>query len=319
LAPTLVRSLMRYGTAPLERHDRSRLRVLGSSGEPWNPDPWWWFFRAVGGGRLPIVNYSGGTEVSGGIVSGNLISPLRPCSFAGPCPGMAADIVDDRGHSLVGSGQVGELVVRAPWPGMTAGFWHDPDRYLATYWSRWSDVWAHGDWARADADGCWYLLGRSDDTLKVAGKRVGPAEVESAAVAHPAVAEAAAIGVPEPVKGEDVVLVAVLQPGYRASSELAASVSEHVASWLGKPLRPSRVIFVAELPRTRSAKIVRRVIRSAYLGLPPGDLSALENPAAVGAIRAAGRQAGKVPQTSPVRSGEARHAEGEGGTEDREG
>jgi acetyl-CoA synthetase len=290
LSPTLVRALMRFGPTPLEQHDRSSLRVLGSSGEPWNPDPWWWYFRAVGDGKLPIINYSGGTEISGGIVSGNLISPLKPCSFAGPCPGMVADVVDDAGRSLVGSGQVGELVVRAPWPGMTAGFWQDPDRYLATYWSRWPGVWAHGDWARADADGCWYLLGRSDDTLKVAGKRVGPAEVESAAVAHPAVAEAAAIGVPEPVKGEAVVLMAVLNPAYQASPELAAAVSEHVAVWLGKPLRPSRVVFVAELPHTRSAKVLRRVVRSAYLALPPGDLTALENPEAVEAIRAAGRQ-----------------------------
>ncbi|MGI8914608.1 MAG: AMP-binding protein [Chloroflexota bacterium] len=290
MAPTLVRSLMRFGTAPLARYDRSSLRVLGSSGEPWNVDPWWWYFREVGNSRLPIVNYSGGTEVSGGIVSGNLISPLKPCSFAGPCPGMAADIVDAEGRSLVGSGQVGELVVRAPWPGMTAGFWHDPERYLATYWARWPEVWAHGDWARADADGCWYLLGRSDDTIKVAGKRVGPAEVESAAVAYPAVAEAAAIGVPEPVKGEVMVLMAVLHPAYQASPALAAAVSDHVALWLGKPLRPARVVFVTELPRTRSAKILRRVVRSAYLGLPPGDLSALENPTAVEAIRAAGQQ-----------------------------
>jgi acetyl-CoA synthetase len=290
LAPTLVRSLMRYGTAPLHGHDLSSLRVLGSSGEPWNPDPWWWYFREVGAARLPIVNYSGGTEVSGGIVSGNLISPLKPCSFAGPCPGMAADIVDDAGTSLLGTGQVGELVVRAPWPGMTAGFWQDPERYLATYWSRWPGVWVQGDWARADPDGSWYLLGRSDDTLKVAGKRVGPAEVESAAVAHPAVVEAAAIGVPDAVKGEDVVLMAVLNPAYQASPELAVAVSDHVASWLGKPLRPARVVFVADLPRTRSAKILRRVVRSAYLGLPPGDLSALENPAAVAAIYAAGQQ-----------------------------
>jgi acetyl-CoA synthetase len=173
---------------------------------------------------------------------------------------------------------------------MTAGFWHDPERYLATYWSRWPGVWAHGDWARADADGCWYLLGRSDDTLKVAGKRVGPAEVESAAVAHPAVAEAAAIGVPDAVKGEDVVLLAVLNPAYQASPELAIAVSDQVVSWLGKPLRPKRVLFVTELPRTRSAKILRRVVRSAYLGLPPGDLSALENPASVEAVRAAGKQ-----------------------------
>lgn len=298
LSPTLVRSLMRFGVEPVARHDRSSVRVLGSSGEPWNPDPWWWFFREVGNGRAPIINFTGGTEISGGILSGNLLSPLQPCSFAGPCPGMDADVVDAAGRSLVGSGRVGELVVRSPWPGMTNGFWDDPARYLATYWSRWPNIWDHGDWARADADGCWYVLGRSDDTLKVAGKRVGPAEVESAAVSHPAVVEAAVIGVPDPIKGEDIVLVAVLGPEYQAAPDLATAISAQVALQLGKPLRPARVIFVPELPRTRSGKILRRVVRGAYLGTVGGDLTALENPAAIEAIRAAGRAAGSSDTTA---------------------
>jgi acetyl-CoA synthetase len=184
LSPTVVRALIPHGTDPVRAHDRSSLRVLGSTGEPWNPDPWWWFFREVGDGRCPIVNYSGGTEVSGGIVSGNLLTPVKPTSFGGPNVGIAADVIDAAGRPV--RGEVGELAIRQPLPGMTRGFWNDPDRYLEAYWSKVPGVWVHGDWALVDPDGYWYIQGRSDDTLKVAGKRVGPAEVESAAVAHSA-------------------------------------------------------------------------------------------------------------------------------------
>ncbi|MBI5955427.1 MAG: AMP-binding protein [Chloroflexi bacterium] len=283
ISPTLVRALMRYGDTPVKVHDLSALRILGSTGEPWNPDPWLWFFNTVGGGRLPIINYSGGTEVSGGIVIGNVLVPLKPCAFSGPVPGMAADVVDDEGHSV--RDQVGELVIRGPWIGMTRGFWHDPDRYLQTYWSRWPDVWVHGDWAAVDADDLWYILGRSDDTIKVAGKRLGPAEVESVLVAHPAVSEAACIGVPDPLKGEEVVCFCVLKPGHVPDEGLGEELKEQVARELGKPLKPREVKFVRDLPKTRNAKVMRRVIRAAYLGLDPGDLSSLENPQAVEEIR----------------------------------
>src|SRR5579875_469963 len=280
ISPTAVRALMRYGAEPLRGHDRSSLRILGSTGEPWNPEPWWWFFEQVGGGRCPVINYTGGTEISGGILSCIPIAPIKPCAFNGPIPGMAADVVDDAGQPV--RGQVGELVIRQPWVGMTHGFWRDRERYLETYWSRWPHLWVHGDWALIDDDGYWYLLGRSDDTLKVAGKRVGPAEVESAAVAHPAVSEAAAIGVPDPVKGEAIVVFAVLQPGYEPTDALRAEVAEAIVRELGRALRPQTVHFVRELPKTRNAKILRRVIRAAYLGRQDlGDLTALENPAAV--------------------------------------
>ncbi len=293
VSPTLVRSLRVHGEEPVRSHDRSSLRVLGSTGEPWNPDPWWWYFRVVGEGRLPVVNYSGGTEVSGGILGCNLLRPIRPTSFNGPCPGMAADVVSPAGEPIRGS--VGELVVRAPWPGMTRGFWGgDRERYLDTYWRRLPGTWVHGDWALIDAEGYWYLLGRSDDTLKVAGKRVGPAEVEAVAVAHPAVVEAAALGVPDPLKGEEVVVLCVLRPGVADPAAVAAEVAARIARDLGKPLRPAAVVPVAELPRTRSGKIMRRVARAALLDQDPGDLSSLENPLAVEAIRAAGaRLAGR--------------------------
>jgi acetyl-CoA synthetase len=282
LSPTLVRALMAHGAAPIQGHDLSSLRVLGSTGEPWNADPWWFFFREIGGGRLPIVNYSGGTEVSGGIVSGSLLAPIKPCSFSGPAIGMAADVVDADGAPVRGS--VGELVIRAPSPGMTRGFWRDRERYLDTYWRRFPGMWVHGDWAEIDADGYWYIHGRSDDTLKVAGKRVGPAEVESAAVAHPSVLEAAAIGVPHELKGETIVVFCVLRPGETDSPELRASIGDRVVRELGKTLRPDSIEVVRTLPKTRNGKVMRRVARAAYLGLDPGDVSALEDPRAIEAI-----------------------------------
>ena len=259
------------------------MRILGSTGEPWNPDPWHWFFEKIGKQRLPIINYSGGTEISGGIIMGNLLTPIKPCSFAGPVPGIAADVVDDQGQPV--RNQVGELIIRQPWIGMTRGFWQDRQRYLETYWSRFPDVWVHGDWAAIDDDGLWYILGRSDDTIKVAGKRIGPAEIESILVAHPAVSEAAAIGVPDPVRGETISCFCVLKPGYQASASLAEELKEKVGLLLGKPLKPQAVKFVADLPKTRNAKVMRRVIRAAHLGLDSGDLSALENPQAVDDIR----------------------------------
>lgn len=284
LSPTVIRALMAHGPDPVRGHDLRTLRVLGSTGEPWNPEPWWWYFREVGGGRCPIVNYSGGTEVSGGIVGCNLLTPIKPASFGGPCPGTIADVVDADGRSVRGS--VGELVIRQPLPGMTRGFWRDPERYLETYWSRIPGTWVHGDWAEVDADGYWYIHGRSDDTLKVAGKRVGPAEVESAAVAHPAVLEAAAIGVPHEIKGEAIVVFCVLRPGETDAPELRTAIGARVADELGRALRPEAVEVIPALPKTRSGKVMRRVARAAYLGLDPGDLSALDNPAAVEAIRA---------------------------------
>jgi len=284
ISPTAIRGLMRAGEEPVRRYDRSSLFVLGSTGEPWNPEPWWWYFDVVGEKRAPLINYSGGTECSGGILGCSTWTPLKPTAFAGPVPGIAADVADAAGRALRGA--VGELVIRRPWPGMTRGFWRDPDKYLTTYWKRFPDVWVHGDWARIDEDGFWYIEGRSDDTLKVAGKRIGPAEVESAATAHAAVLEAAAIGVPHELKGEVIVVFVVLRPGHTAAAGLAGEIAESIAQRLGRPLRPDAVRFVADLPKTRNAKVLRRVIRAAYLGNEDlGDLSSLENPEAVGAIR----------------------------------
>jgi len=282
LSPTAVRSLMPHGQEMVWRHDLSTLRMLGSAGEPWNLEPYLWLFDTVGRGRLPIINVSGGTELSGAILACFPVGPIKPCSFAGPLPGIAADVFGDDGQPV--RGQVGELVLTKPCPGMTAGFWGDPPRYEQTYWSRWPSVWVHGDWALIDADGFWFLQGRSDDTLKIAGKRVGPAEVESVLVGHPAVVEAAAVGVPHDVKGEAVVCFVTLRPGECASESIRAELGDRIVRQLGKALQSERVLFVQDLPKTRSGKIMRRVIRAAFLGTDPGDLSSLDNPEAVKAI-----------------------------------
>lgn len=283
ISPTLIRALLTHGDDLPARHDLSSLRILASTGEPWNPDPWWWLFEKVGKGKVPIINYSGGTEISGGILMGNPLLPIKPCGFSAACPGIAADVVDESGDSVRGA--VGELAIRQPWIGQARGFWKDDQRYLETYWSKIPGVWIHGDWAMVDADGHWFILGRSDDTLKIAGKRVGPAEVESVLVGHNAVAEAAAIGIPDELKGTALISFCVLKAGEKASERLADELKQKVADELGKPLKPEKVLFVAALPKTRNAKVMRRVIRAAYLGESLGDVTALENPAAVNAIQ----------------------------------
>ena len=283
VSPTLIRTLKRFGAEPVQRHDLSSLRMACSTGSPWDPESWRWLFDTVLERRKPIINYSGGTEISGGILAGSLFHPLKPCAFGGPVLGMDVDVVDEQGQPVRGA--VGELVIRQPWIGMTRGFWQDRPRYLGTYWSRMPGLWVHGDFAAIDEDGLWYILGRSDDTIKVAGKRLGPAEVEAILCAHPSVTEAAAIGVPHPIKDQEVVAFCVLKPGYTPSEELRHALLTLVAQELGKPLRPRDIKFVHALPKTRNAKVMHRVIRAAYLDLPLGDLSSLEEPRTVDAIR----------------------------------
>jgi acetyl-CoA synthetase len=284
LSPTLVRALIPHGDPT---SDVSSLRTFVTTGEPWNAEPYRWLFETVGRSRVPVINCSGGTEVGACFLSPAPVEPIKSCSVGGPALGMAMDVVDADGNSLVGTGEVGELVCRKPFPGMTRGFWRDPQKYIDTYWSRLPGVWVHGDWASVDDEGFWFLHGRSDDTLNIAGKRIGPAELESAAVGHPAVREAAAIGVPHDVKGETSWIFCCLVPGETASDELAASIAAGVAAELGKAFKPDRILFVDALPKTRSAKIVRRAVRATALGQDPGDLSSLENPESLESIEAA--------------------------------
>lgn len=283
VSPTLIRSLIPHGDGHFRKHDLSSLKCFASTGEPWNPDPWMWLFEKVGGSKIPIINYSGGTEISGGIVMGNPLVPLKPCAFSAPCPGIAADVFDEDGKPIRNA--VGELVIKAPWIGMTRGFWKDEQRYLDAYWSRWENVWVHGDFAAIDNDGLWYILGRSDDTIKIAGKRLGPAEVESILVRHESIVEAAAIGAPHKVKGSELVVFAVTAPGVERSDALRQKLYEMIVAEMGKPLAPKAILFVNDLPKTRNAKVMRRMIRAAYLGLDAGDVSSLVNPQAVEEIR----------------------------------
>ena len=285
LSPMLVRSLMPHGSEPVTRHDLSRLRAVGSTGSPWGPASWRWVFENVLESRKPILNYTGGTEISGGILSGSFFKPLKPAAFGGPIPGMDADVVDESGNPV--RGQVGDLIIRQPWIGMTRGFWRDNDRYLDTYWRRFDGLWLHGDFCAIDEDGLWYLLGRSDDTIKVAGKRLGPTEVETLVNRHPDVTESAAVAVPTSLEDNDVVVFAVLKPGVAASEALRTTLQERVTDELGRPLRPKEVRFCVALPKTRNAKVMRRLIRAAYLGQDPGDISALEDPATLLAIQKA--------------------------------
>jgi acetyl-CoA synthetase len=285
VSPTLIRALIPAGPEPVRAHDLSSLRVLASTGEPWDPSSYGWLFDEVGGRRLPIINLSGGTEVGACFLSPTPVCSLKPLTLYGPALGMAVEVWRPDG-TQAGPNEVGELVCTKPWPSMTRGIWGDPDRYRETYWSRWPGVWVHGDWAVRDEDGFWFLRGRSDDTLNIAGKRIGPAEVESAIAAHPAVAESAAIGMPDDVKGEQVWCFVVPKPGAQPDAdELRGSVGDH----LGRSFMPARIVFVRELPKTRSAKIVRRAIRAAALDEDPGDLSSVENPRAIDAIKDAVR------------------------------
>jgi acetyl-CoA synthetase len=282
VSPTLVRALMAHGDEPVRAHDRSSLRVLASTGEPWNEAPWDWYFSVVGERRCPVINISGGTEVGACFLSPHVVQPLSPCSLGGPALGMAVEVFDDEGRPVRGA--VGELVCTRPWPGMTRGLWKDPERYLETYWSRYPGVWWHGDFASVTDDGQWFLHGRSDDTIKLAGKRLGPAEVETVVVAHPAVLEAAAVGVPDEVKGEALWVFVVPAPGVNADDALRDELRALVAEQLGSSFRPTAVRFTDALPKTRSAKVVRRAIRAVVTNTEPGDLSGLEDPAALTAI-----------------------------------
>jgi len=273
VSPTAIRAVRKSAGAlpPMQS-----LRLLGSTGEPWDEAAWLWFFEQIGRRRCPIINISGGTEIIGCFLFPLPIQPLKPCSLGGPAPGMATEVVDETGRPV--RGRTGYLVCTAPAPSMTRGIWNDPERYLETYWSRFPGWWYHGDWASVDEDGQWFLHGRADESMNVAGRKVGPAEVEEAMMRHPGVAEAAVIGVPDEIKGEAIVGYAVAKPGARIEGP---AVCATVVEVLGPTFRPREVLVVAELPKTQSGKIVRRLMRQRYLGEPLGDLSTVANPWAV--------------------------------------
>jgi acetyl-CoA synthetase len=279
VSPTAIRILMRHPGETPRRFDLSSLRLLGSTGEPWDETSYRWFFENAGSARLPVINISGGTEIIGCFLLPMPIQPLKPCSLGGPAPGMAVEVVDAGGRSV--RGETGYLVCTKPAPSMTRGVWGDPERYLATYWSRWKGIWNHGDWASVDEDGCWFLHGRADESMKVAGRKVGPGEVELALMAHPLVSEAAAIGVPDEIKGEAIVAFVVTKPGAAITAGVIEEFAASVAANLGPAFRPRAIEVVPALPKTQSGKVVRRLIRQSYLGEPLGDLSTVAESAAL--------------------------------------
>ncbi|NWJ49071.1 MAG: AMP-binding protein [Chloroflexi bacterium] len=281
--PTLIRGMITH--AEEVQFDRNSLRTLMSSGELWDPESFEWFFNVFGEGKRPIINYSGGTEISGGIVGNVIYRPIKVAGFNSALPGLKVAVLDDLGNPV--RNQVGELAILEAFVGQTRSFWGEPQRYLETYWERFPDKWVHGDLCFHDSDGHFFILGRSDDTLKIAGKRLGPAEVEAIVAEHPAVAETAAVGVPHPQKGEELVVFVIPRPGIDEETlrNLPKTISNLIEERLGKAFRPGKVHTVKELPKTRNAKVMRRVIRRVYSGQNPGDLSALENPTAVEAIK----------------------------------
>ena len=286
ISPTAIRLAMRSGVEDVDEHDLSNLRILGSTGEPWDEASWLWYFEHVGGRRCPIINISGGTDIIGCFLSPLPLHPLKPCTLVGPGLGMAIDVWNEKGEPV--RGELGYLVATRPAPSMTRGLWNAPDRYIESYWSTWENVWNHGDWALIDDEGYWFLHGRADDTLKVAGRRIGPAEVEGALIETGAVSEAAAIGVPHEIKGEAIVCFVVLRPGHEPSEELRDELTRAVVGRLGKVDRPDKIFFVRDLPKTRSAKILRRLVRKRYLGEEDlGDLSSVQNPEALDEIATA--------------------------------
>ncbi|MEF8757010.1 MAG: AMP-binding protein [Halobacteriales archaeon] len=284
ISPTAIRALRKQGDDWLAGHDLSTLRLLGSTGEPWDPESWQWFYEEVGNGEAPIINISGGTEIFGCFLMPMPIQSLKPTTLGGPGLGMDIDVVDRDGDSITDDHERGFLVARDSCPSMTKSLWEGDDRYLNEYWSNWEDTWDHGDWAQVDEDGFWFLHGRADDALNVAGRKVGPAEVEGALIEHPAVNQAAAVGAPDDTKGTAVVAYVVLEPGYEETDDLRAELREQVGAELGKPFMPREVLFVDEFPKTQSGKIIRRAIEGVYRGEELGDMSSIENPGALDEI-----------------------------------
>lgn len=285
IVPTAVRQMMQGEVDPLAGDtDLSRLRTVISSGEPWTPESWLWLFERVCQKRVPILNYAGGTECGGAILIGTHHRPLKPGSFGGPVPGGGVDIVDRDGVS-VPVGEIGELVMRRPTIGATRGLWRDPEHFVESYWEQIPGVWVQSDLASRDEDGLWYLHGRSDDTIKLAGKRTGPSEIEAALIATGLVSDAVVVGVADAITGSALLCACV--PIGKPAVDLDKRLSDALVREFGAPYRPKRIVLVSDLPRTRNQKIMRRVVRSLAMLQPAGDLTSLSNPEIVDELRAA--------------------------------
>jgi Acyl-coenzyme A synthetases/AMP-(fatty) acid ligases len=273
--PTAIRGLMRFGEAWPNRHDLSSLRLLGSVGEPINPEAWRWFYKHIGKEKCPIMDTWWQTETGSFMITPMPAVPLKPGSATKPYPGVEVDVVDEHGKS-VQPGEEGFLVIKKPWPAMLRTIYKDPDRYVQTYWTKYPGMYFAGDSARKDKDGYFWVIGRVDDVIKVSGYRLGTAELESALVSHPAVAEAAVIGLPHEIKGVAIHAFVILKIGQEPNEALVETLRKHVSHEVGPIAKPEKIEFVKSLPKTRSGKIMRRVLKARALGLPEGDISTLE-------------------------------------------
>ena len=274
-APTAIRGLMRFGDAWPNRHDLSSLRILGSVGEPINPEAWRWYYDVIGKRRCPIMDTWWQTETGMFMVAPLPCTELKPGSATKPFPGVEVDILDEQGNS-VADGEEGYMVLKKPWPAMLRTIYKDPDRYVSQYWSKYPGVYFTGDSARRDKDGYFWIIGRVDDVIKVSGYRLGTAEIESALVSHPAVAEAAAIGLPHEIKGSAIHAYVILKAGHEPTDTLVDELKQHVGHEMGPIAKPEKITIVPQLPKTRSGKIMRRVLKARAQGLPEGDLTTLE-------------------------------------------
>ncbi|MBT4805422.1 acetate--CoA ligase [Candidatus Woesearchaeota archaeon] len=278
-SPTAIRLFTRYGEEYPQKHDLSSLRLLGSVGEPINPEAWMWYYKYIGNEKCQIMDTWWQTETGSHVIAPLPITDLKPGSATKPLPGFSAAIFNEKGKEVENGG--GNLVLLKPWPGMLRGIYKEPERYQKTYWDQFKNVYSAGDIARQDKDGYFWIQGRSDDVLSVAGHRVGNSEIESALVSHPSVAEAAVIGKPHPIKGESITAYVIVKKGIKLNDALKEELRNHVAEEIGKIVKPQEVLFVSDLPKTRSGKIMRRIIKAKALGEEVGDLSTLANPEAV--------------------------------------
>ncbi|WP_336361521.1 AMP-binding protein [Haladaptatus sp. ZSTT2] len=285
ISPTAVRALMKSGDEWVQSHDLSSLRLLGSAGEPWDPESWYWFYEQIGNGEIPIMNIIGGTEICGCFLMPFPSNPQKPCTVGGPAVGKAVDIVNEAGESIADTNERGYLVATDSCPSMTKSLWSGDSRYLEEYWSKFDDLWDHGDWAQKDEDGFWFLHGRADDALNVAGRKVGPAELEGVAIEHGCINQAAAVGVPDDTTGTAVVLYVIVEPGCDESELFREEIRDQIAQEHGKPFKPREILFVDEFPKTQSGKIVRGIISSLYQGKEIEDTSSIENPESLAKVK----------------------------------
>ena len=274
ISPTAVRLFKKNNVEPLSITSLDRIKNIPTTGEPLDEDSWWWLFEKVGNKKIPIMNLSGGTEIGGAMLSVFPGMKLKPSTVGIACPGMNLDVFDDDGNSI--RERNGYLVIKSPWPAMTKGLLNDDERYLETYWSRFENVWFHGDYVCIDEEGLWYMQGRTDDVINVSGHRLSTAEIEQTVISHPKISDAASVAIPDDITGEAIVVFYVTDK--QIDSELEQEISNYISEKIGKLARPKHIYQLPELPKTRTGKIMRRLLKSKLLGMPLGDMSSLENP-----------------------------------------